>query len=103
MSTCDTIFLPKGFQFSAIAAGIKASGKPDLALISAGPHTRGAALFTTNQIVAAPVEVGRAVLASTGGRVRAVLVNSGNANCATVKPGIRDCKSVCAEASRLLK
>jgi glutamate N-acetyltransferase / amino-acid N-acetyltransferase len=103
MSACDPIFLPKGFQFSAIAAGIKASGKPDLALILAGAQTRGAALFTRNCVVAAPVEVGRAALASTGGRVRAVLVNSGNANCATGKAGIRDCKSLCAQVGRLLK
>jgi glutamate N-acetyltransferase / amino-acid N-acetyltransferase len=103
MNACDAIFLPKGFKFSAVAAGIKASGKPDLALISAGPQTIGAALFTTNCIVAAPVEVGRASLASTGGRVRAVIVNSGNANCATGKIGIRDCKTVCAQAARLLK
>jgi len=103
MNPRDSIFLPKGFQFSAVTAGIKASGKPDLAAILCGAETRGAALFTQNCVVAAPVEVGRAALASTRGRVRAVLVNSGNANCATGKAGIRDCKSVCAQAARLLK
>jgi len=103
MNACDPIFLPKGFKFSAVAAGIKASGKPDLALISAGSQTTAAALFTTNCVVAAPVEVGRTSLASSRGRVRAVLVNSGNANCATGKAGIRDCKSVCAQTARLLK
>src|SRR5438552_689406 len=103
MNPCDPIFLPKGYKFSALAAGIKASGKPDMALILAGAETRGAALFTQNRVVAAPVEVGRAALASTRGRVRAVLVNSGNANCATGKAGIRDCKSLCAQAARLLK
>jgi glutamate N-acetyltransferase/amino-acid N-acetyltransferase len=103
MNASDSIFLPKGYKFSAIAAGIKASGKPDLAAILCGAETRGTALFTQNCVVAAPVEVGRAALASTRGRVRAVLVNSGNANCATGKAGIRDCKSVCAQAARLLK
>lgn len=103
MSARDSIFLPKGYKFTAIAAGIKASGRPDLAAILCGTETRGAALFTQNCVVAAPVEVGRAALASTCGRVRAVLVNSGNANCATGKAGIRDCKSLCAQAARLLK
>jgi glutamate N-acetyltransferase/amino-acid N-acetyltransferase len=103
MSASDPIFLPKGFKFSAVTAGIKASGKPDLALILAGAKTTGAALFTKNCIVAAPIEVGRDALVRSGGRVRAVVINSGNANCATGKPGIRDCKIVCSEAARFLK
>jgi glutamate N-acetyltransferase/amino-acid N-acetyltransferase len=96
------VFLPKGFKFSAVKAGIKASGKPDLALILAEPKTFAAALFTRNVVVAAPVEVGRASLIKSNGRVQAVIVNSGNANCATGQPGIRDCKKVCAEAASLL-
>lgn len=102
MSPSSAIFLPKGFQFSALAAGIKASHKPDLALISAVPGTTAAALFTSNSIVAAPVEVGRSALAKNRGRVRAVIVNSGNANCATGPHGIAACKSVCEETARLL-
>jgi glutamate N-acetyltransferase/amino-acid N-acetyltransferase len=103
MSSSDLIFLPKGFKFSALTAGIKASGKPDLALISAEPAATAAAMFTKNLVVAAPVQVGRAALASGGGRVRAVIVNSGNANCATGLPGLRACKAVCAETAKLLK
>src|SRR5215469_4942434 len=103
MSSSDPIFLPRGFKYSAVAAGIKASQKPDLGLISAGPGTTAAALFTKNQIVAAPVEIGRKALAANGGHARAVLVNSGNANCATGPDGIRASKRVCAEAARLLK
>ena len=102
MSPSSAILLPKGFQFSALAAGIKASHKPDLALISAGPGTTAAAVFTSNSIVAAPVEVGRSALAKNRGRVRAVIVNSGNANCATGRNGIAACKSVCEETARLL-
>jgi glutamate N-acetyltransferase/amino-acid N-acetyltransferase len=102
MNGSGPIFLPKGFKFSATAAGIKASGKPDLALILADQGTRAAALFTKNLIVAAPVEIGRASLVKTRGRVRAVIVNSGNANCATGKQGVKDCKAVCAAAGRLL-
>ncbi len=99
----DPIFLPKGFKFSTVTAGIKASGKPDLALIFAGPATRAAALFTKNLIVAAPVEVGRNSLNRSAGCVRAVIVNSGNANCATGPAGLRGCKTVCAEVGQLLK
>src|SRR5438445_13191207 len=100
MSASGPIFLPKGFKFSAIAAGLKASGKPDLALILAEPRTTAAALFTKNRIVAAPVVVGRASLTKSRGHVRAVIVNSGNANCATGPDGTRVCRTVCAEAAR---
>jgi glutamate N-acetyltransferase / amino-acid N-acetyltransferase len=96
------VFLPKGFKFAAVKAGIKASGNPDLALIIAEPKTSAAALFTRNLVTAAPVEVGRSALTKTKGRIQAVVVNSGNANCATGQPGIRDCKKVCAETARLL-
>ena len=102
MNGSGPIFLPKGFQFSAVTAGIKASGKPDLGVIVCAPGTTAAALFTRNRIVAAPVEVGRESLTSSGGRVRAVIVNSGNANCATGEAGIRNCKAVCDEGARLL-
>jgi glutamate N-acetyltransferase/amino-acid N-acetyltransferase len=103
MTSSGPIFLPKGFSFSALAAGIKVSGKPDLALISAASGTTAAALFTKNLVVAAPVQVGRSALSAGHGRVQAVIVNSGNANCATGSAGIRACKRVCAETAQLLK
>ncbi len=59
-------------------------------------------MFTKNCIVAAPVQVGRASLVRSRGRVRAVVINSGNANCATGMPGIRSCKAVCLRLARLL-
>lgn len=98
----DTIYLPKGFSFSAVAAGVKVSGRLDLALVEAVPGTTGAALFTKNRVVAAPLKVGRASLATTRGRVRAVVVNSGNANCATGLPGLQACSRICREVARLL-
>src|SRR5579862_7378100 len=101
MTETGPIFLPKGFQFSSATAGIKASGKPDLALILASPGTSAAALFTKNLVVAAPVEVGRRALSLSRGRICAVLVNSGNANCATARAGIQACNDVCAGAARL--
>src|SRR5690242_7072603 len=103
MNASDPIFLPKGFEFSAVTAGIKASGRADLALICAGPSTHAAAVFTKNRVVAAPVEVGRNSLRRSKGRVRAVVVNSGNANCATGPAGLRACNEVCAEMGKLLK
>ncbi len=101
-SSPERIRLPLGFSFAAVAAGIKVSGRPDLALVKAASGASAAALFTKNRVVAAPVEVGRAALRSTRGRVRAVVVNSGNANCATGRAGIQACERVCREAGNLL-
>src|ERR1700733_6113470 len=91
--------LPQGFVWGAVKAGIKASGKPDLAAVVVAKGARGVAMFTKNQVVAAPVTVGRRHLAATGGRVNAVLVNAGNANCATGQPGIDACVQTCAAAA----
>jgi glutamate N-acetyltransferase/amino-acid N-acetyltransferase len=91
--------LPQGFAWGAVKAGIKASGKLDLAAAVAVKGAKGAAMFTKNQLVAAPVTVGRRHLAATGGRVGAVLVNAGNANCATGQPGIDACVQTCAAAA----
>ncbi len=98
----DKILLPCVFSFSALAVGIKASGRPDLALVEISGGATAAALFTSNRVVAAPIEVGRVALAASGGRVRAVMVNSGNANCATGRAGIAACERVCREAAKIL-
>jgi glutamate N-acetyltransferase/amino-acid N-acetyltransferase len=97
-----TIHLPSGFSFSALAAGIKASGRPDLALITSSPGTKAAAAFTRNRVVAAPLQVAKTALRAARGSVRAVVVNSGNANCATGDAGLRGCRRVCREAAKLL-
>ena len=94
--------IPLGFRFSAISAGLKSSGHLDLALVEASPATTAAALFTQNRVVAAPIKAGREHLAATRGRILAVLVNSGNANCATGKEGLRDCRRTCKEVARLM-
>jgi glutamate N-acetyltransferase / amino-acid N-acetyltransferase len=91
--------LPQGFEWGAVKAGIKASGNPDLAVAVAPKMANAAAMFTKNQVVAAPVTVGRRHLLATGGRVGAVLVNAGNANCATGQPGIDACVQTCAAAA----
>src|ERR1700690_2741593 len=98
----EKILLPRGFSFSALAAGIKASGRPDLALVEIAGGAAAAALFTSNRVVAGPIEVGRASLAASGGRVRALIVNSGNANCATGRAGIAACERVCGAAAKIL-
>lgn len=91
--------LPGGFQWSAVKAGIKASGNLDVAVAVAPKMATAAAMFTRNQVVAAPITVGRKHLAATGGRVGAVLVNAGNANCANGQPGIDACVSTCSAAA----
>ena len=87
--------VPAGFLWGATRAGIKASGNADLALAFAPGAATTAAMFTSNRVVAAPITVGRRHLAATGGRVRAVLVNSGNANCATGQPGVEGSIATC--------
>ena len=78
-----------------MTAGIKASGKPDVALAVCEGGANAAAMFTSNQVVAAPVIVGRRHLIASANRVTALLVNAGNANCATGQPGIDACKESC--------
>ena len=79
---------PKGFTAGAVAAGLKPSGRLDVALLLGDPGTTAAGLFTTNEVAAAPVTLSRAHLAAGGGR--GVLVNSGQANAATGARGDRD-------------
>jgi glutamate N-acetyltransferase / amino-acid N-acetyltransferase len=98
----DKLLLPEGFSFSATAAGLKASGRLDLALVEACPGTTAAALFTRNRVAAAPVQVGRASLTKSKSHVRAVIINSGNANCATGKAGLQACQRICRETALLL-
>lgn len=94
--------LPKGFLFSACTAGIKASGKPDLALAVVPDGATAAAMFTRNQVVAAPLMVDREHLWLSRGRIHALIVNAGNANCATGAQGIRAAKTTCREVARAL-
>ena len=100
--TPEDIVVPRGFLFAAAIAGIKASGRPDLALALVPSGASAAALFTRNRVVAAPLEVGRKSLRASKGLVRVVLVNSGNANCATGADGKRACEDVCREAAKQL-
>jgi glutamate N-acetyltransferase/amino-acid N-acetyltransferase len=80
---------PAGFRATGIAAGIKASGALDLALVfNEGPDYGAAGVFTRNQVKAAPVLWTQQVL--TTGRLRAVILNSGGANACTGPGGFQD-------------
>ena len=84
-----SVTTPAGFTASGVAAGIKPSGKKDLALVrNLGPRFAAAGVFTRNRVVAAPVKWSRQVL--TDGRLQAVVLNSGGANACTGKPGYAD-------------
>src|ERR1700744_5999881 len=95
----SALTVPGGFQWGAVRAGIKASGSLDVAVAVATAGVVGAAMFTSNRVVAAPVTVGRRHLLATGGRVGAVLVNAGHANCATGQVGIDGCVASCVAAA----
>ena len=88
----------RGFVAAGVAAGIKASGDPDLSLVATadGIAVPSAGVFTRNKMTAAPVITTRSHLQSTGGRSVAVVLNSGNANAATGDQGLADARAMCA-------
>jgi glutamate N-acetyltransferase/amino-acid N-acetyltransferase len=92
-----SITAPEGFTAAGVAAGIKASGALDLALVATagGEAVPAAATFTSNRAAAAPVEVSRRHLAATGGRAAGIVVSSGNANAATGAQGRADALRMC--------
>ena len=91
--------LPQGFRFAAVTAGLKPSGKPDFAVAVADQPASAAAMFTSNRVKAAPLLVGARHLEKSGGKIRIVAVNAGNANCATGEIGLAACNSVCEAAA----
>ena len=92
------VSIPAGFRFSGVACGIKASGKPDLSLIVTDRPVRAAGVYTTNQIVAAPVVLCKTRTPSAS--IRAVVTNSGNANACTGQPGMQDAVAMTTEVAR---
>ncbi|MFJ2784292.1 MULTISPECIES: bifunctional glutamate N-acetyltransferase/amino-acid acetyltransferase ArgJ [unclassified Streptomyces] len=88
-----TVTAARGFLASGTAAGIKASGAPDLALVvNQGPGTAAAGVFTSNRVQAAPVRWSRLALAD--GRLTAVVLNSGGANACTGPAGAEDARTM---------
>ncbi len=90
----------KGFQFNGIAAGIKKNGFRDLGLIYSRVPAAAAAVFTKNQVVAAPVLLGKKQIQS--GQCQAIIVNSGNANCFTGEQGMADARTMADLTARHL-
>lgn len=89
-----------GFRFSALSAGIKKTGKRDLALIFSETDANIAGAFTVNKIKAAPVKLGISKISR--GKGQAIIINSGNANACTGPRGLRDVKEMVKLVSKEL-
>jgi len=97
-----TVTHPKGFRAGGVAAGLKASGNPDVALVvNDGPDFTAAGVFTGNRVKAAPVLWSQQVL--KGGIVRAVVLNSGGANACTGSQGFRDTHATAEHTATVLR
>jgi glutamate N-acetyltransferase/amino-acid N-acetyltransferase len=94
--------LPRGFRFAGIACGLKKTGALDLAIISSDVPASAAAVFTQNLVVAAPVTISKEHLRASKGRMRATIVNAGNANCATGASGHAAALRTVAETAKRL-
>jgi len=94
--------LPLGYKYATAYAGIRKQEKDDLALIVSGVPAAAAAVFTTNRVQAAPVRLARANMRASKGVCGAILVNAGNANCAT-KTGDKVAANTTRALAKLLK
>ena len=94
--------LPLGFRYAATYAGIRKTKKDDVALIVPDQPARAAAVFTRNVVQAAPVKLAKQNLKISKGKVTAVLINAGNANCAT-RTGERVALASCKALAKALK
>jgi len=94
----NSITAPRGFLAAGVRCGIKKSGKADLGLIVCPTGAKAAAVFTTNKIVSAAVQVCKEHVKSAD--ITAVVVNSGNANACTGRVGIKNAIKMCSETAR---
>jgi glutamate N-acetyltransferase/amino-acid N-acetyltransferase len=94
---------PAGYRAAGIACGIKASGKPDLALIVSDHTAAAAAVFTTNLAQAAPVRLSRDHISRTAGQARAVVVNSGCANACTGDDGLAHAAAMARQTATVVR
>ncbi len=90
---------PRGYRAAGVSAGIKANNGLDLALIVSDAPATAAGVFTLNKTQAAPVLVSKAHLATSTGRVRAIVVNSGCANACTGADGLQAARDMAAETA----
>lgn len=100
VATGGGVLAPAGFSAGAAAAGIKRSGALDVCVLDAGDAVPAAAVFTQNTMAAPPVTLSRET--HDGGRVRAWVVNSGNANACTGTQGYADAKTMAAATAAVL-
>jgi glutamate N-acetyltransferase/amino-acid N-acetyltransferase len=98
--TNETITAPRGFWAAGLACGLKVSGKPDMALISCPSGATAAAVFTTNKVFSAAVQVARKHFKSR--KVYAVVTNSGNANACTGQKGLANARKMCTVTAQAL-
>jgi glutamate N-acetyltransferase / amino-acid N-acetyltransferase len=97
-----SVTAPQGFRAAGVAAGLKNSGKPDVAVvINDGPSAAAAGVFTSNRVKAAPVRWSQQIVA--GGQVRAVVLNSGGANACTGPAGYADTEQTAEHLAKLLE
>jgi glutamate N-acetyltransferase / amino-acid N-acetyltransferase len=94
--------LPLGYRYATTYAGIRKDERDDLALIVSGIPASAAAVFTQNKVAAAPVRLSRKNLKQSKGLVGAILVNAGNANCAT-RTGDKVAAATASAAAKLLR
>jgi len=92
---------PKGFRAGGAYAGIKTRKVNDVGVLACDTLATAAAAFTTNKVFAAPIAVGRQHAAD--GKLRGLVINSGNANACTGKRGLQDANEMCALAAAQLK
>ncbi len=97
-----TVTSPAGFTAVAVAAGLKKENQLDLALVVSESDCSCAAMFTKNQVVAAPVLVDRETLAVNNSRLRAVVINAKNANACTGEPGLANARATQQIAAQAL-
>ena len=97
-----TVTSPKGFVAGAAATGMKHGGAYDVTMIVSEQDCAAAGVFTTSQVVAAPVIVDRETLAANPSRIRGVVANAKNANACTGQPGIEAARLMQAQAAALL-
>jgi glutamate N-acetyltransferase/amino-acid N-acetyltransferase len=93
--------IPRGFSFSSAACGLKKSGL-DLGLLVSETPAVAAAMFTRNQVVAAPVLASQVHLRQSRNRMRGIIVNSGNANCCTGSGGVAAAAATTLKVAREL-
>jgi glutamate N-acetyltransferase/amino-acid N-acetyltransferase len=97
----QSIHAVPGIQLGTAMAGVRKAGRRDLTVMMLAPGSQVAAVFTQNRFCAAPVQVCRQHLAA-GAAVRALVVNTGNANAGTGEPGLADARATCSALAGLL-